>query len=148
MKINWGTSIAIVMGLFMAFIIYFVVKAATQDANETDLVTEDYYKKEQTLQEDIYAMENTTKLATPIAVNSSKERIEVAFPEDLNTSQVEGTLYLYRPSNKKLDFEVPIKIEDGKAVVETENLVDGRWNITVNFTYNGKKYLYKKSLTL
>ena len=46
MKINWGTGLAIVMGLFITFILYFVIRISTEDKYDYDLVSEEYYKKE------------------------------------------------------------------------------------------------------
>lgn len=147
MKINWGTSIVIVMGLFMGFILFFVFKAANQNTNETDLVTEEYYKKEQSLQDDIYAMQNAVNMKVPVTVSKSGDKLLIEFP-DMNDDVIEGTIYLYRPSNKKLDFEIPITIENGRAFVPGENLLPGRWDISARWNYSGKDYLIKKSLTL
>ena len=46
MKINWGTGIVIAFVFFISFILFFIVKASTQDKYEYDLVSEQYYKDE------------------------------------------------------------------------------------------------------
>jgi len=44
MKINWGTGIVIAFGLFMAFILYFVIEVQSNSKYDNDLVVEEYYK--------------------------------------------------------------------------------------------------------
>jgi len=53
MKINWGTGIVIAFGLFMIFILSFVYKVQSNQKYDNELVTDEYYKKEATVQADI-----------------------------------------------------------------------------------------------
>jgi hypothetical protein len=46
MKLNWGTSIVLVIGAFMAFILYFVISISSNKKYNYDLVSEKYYEKE------------------------------------------------------------------------------------------------------
>ncbi|WP_228852147.1 FixH family protein [Aegicerativicinus sediminis] len=148
MKINWGTGIVIGMALFMSFILYFVFKAANQNANETDLVTEEYYKKEQNLQADIYAMENVMNMKNPVVVSKINSGLAIIFPDDFESEGIKGTIYLYRPSNKNLDLEIPLALENAQDLIPADNLLPGRWDISIRWSYGGKDYLMKKSLTL
>jgi hypothetical protein len=49
MKINWGTGIAIAIALFMAFILYFVIKVQSNSKYDNELVVEEYYKHDAVL---------------------------------------------------------------------------------------------------
>ncbi|WP_371877580.1 FixH family protein [Aquimarina sp. Aq78] len=53
----------------------------------------------------------------------------------------------YRPSNKKLDFEIPISLSTSELIIEDKNLLEGRWNITIDWKYGNTSYLFKKSFT-
>jgi hypothetical protein len=53
---------------------------------------------------------------------------------------------LYRPSNKKLDFEVPISLSGTHLLIPKSTLVGGRWDISIDWTYDGKEFLNKKTI--
>lgn len=147
MKINWGTAIVLVFIGFISFILYFVVKMNTNTSYEHDLVTEDYYKQELAFQNEINAEKNSKALLKDIIVKKTAKGLIISFPEDKNYSDISGTISLYRPSNKKLDFEIPISLSASEFIIEDKNLLEGRWNITIDWKYENISYLFKKSLT-
>ena len=53
---------------------------------------------------------------------------------------------MYRPSNKGLDFEVPIKLTNSELLIPNDKMVSGRWNTIVNWKYDGKDYLFKQEI--
>ncbi|WP_109097296.1 FixH family protein [Aquimarina sp. AU58] len=147
MKINWGTAIVLVFIGFISFILYFVVKMNTNTNYEHDLVTEDYYKQELAFQNEINAEKNSKTLLEDVIVEKTAEGLTISFPEDKNYNDISGTISLYRPSNKKLDFEIPISLSASEVIIEDKNLLEGRWNITIDWKYENIPYLFKKSLT-
>lgn len=143
MKLNWGKGILLAFLLFMAFILYFVVKAQTDAAYDNEMVMEDYYKKEQLFEEE-YAKQNRAKaLAQPVVCNTSSEGIIITFPSAFEDKNIKGKLFLYRPSNQKLDFEVPLQVSGSRLLIPNKNLVSGRWNIQVDWQYQNITYLNK-----
>ncbi len=146
MKINWGTGLAIVMVLFIGFILYFVIKISTDEKYDYDLVTEEYYKKEMVYQKEIDAMENSNSLENSISGEKIAEGWMLTFPKNIDYSKIEGTVFLYRPSNKQLDFQLPLKLSSPNLLIPGERLVSGRWNTIVQWTYEGEYYLYKKEI--
>ncbi len=147
MKINWGWSLVIVMVLFIAFIMYFVIKISTDKKYDYDLVTEEYYKKEMVYQKEIDAEENSHSLEGSISGEKTPEGWMLTFPKNIDYSKIEGTVLLYRPSNKKLDFELPLKLSNPNLLIPDERLVAGRWNTIVRWKYKGEDYLYKEEIT-
>ncbi len=147
MKINWGTGIVIAFVLFIGFILFFVIRTFTLSEYQHDLVDEEYYKTELKYQEEIDKLTNLKNLDEKITFVKSEKGFEISFPSIFNTDNTKGTVYFYRPSNKVLDFEVPLKIVDTKMLISKENLVDGNWNVTIDFVSESKEYLFKKSLT-
>ncbi len=147
MKINWGTAIVLVFIGFISFILYFVVRMNTEKKYEHDLVIEDYYKKELAFQNEINAEENSKNLENNILIHTTIEGLVISFPKDKNSSDISGMVSLYRPSNKKLDFEIPISLSSSKMIIKDENIIEGRWNIIINWKYNDTSYLFKKSFT-
>ena len=146
MKLNWGTSIVIVIIAFMSFIMYFVISMSTGENYNHDLVTEKYYQKELEFQENIDATRNAKKLKENIIVKRVSEGLKIYFPTEFNPTDIKGKVFLYRPSNKQLDFETPISISNTYLLVPEKRLLGGRWNITVSWNYKNTAYLYQEEL--
>jgi hypothetical protein len=145
-KINWGTAIVIAFALFMSFILFFVFRVQSDSKYDNELVTEEYYKKEALVQNDINSEKNANALSQRLAISNAAEGITVQFPKDLDFNKIKGTVSLYRPSNKKLDFVIPITLSDSDLLIPKKNLVGGLWDITIEWTYNGQSYLNKEEL--
>ncbi|GAA3517244.1 FixH family protein [Aquimarina addita] len=146
MKWNWGTGIVIGMVAFMSFILYFVITMSTNKKYHHDLVTEQYYAKEIAYQTEIDAETKTHDLTEKIIGKRIENGWLLNFPKELEASRIKGTVFLYRPSDQRLDFDLPIVFSGSNLLIPDKKLVDGRWNITVEWTYNGEDYLYKKSI--
>ncbi|MCK0109270.1 FixH family protein [Flavobacteriaceae bacterium S0825] len=146
MKLNWGTGIVLAFIGFIAFILYFVINMITNEKYNHDLVTEDYYKAELEYQNDIDKETNSKSLSQSITYKKTDEGLVVYFPEDLQPEKIEGKLFLYRPSNKQLDFETTLSLSKSHLLIPDNRLVDGRWNIKIDWQYNGKSYLFKEDL--
>ncbi len=144
---NWGKGIVIVIVAFIAFIMYFVIRMNTDNKFDHDLVTEEYYKKELNYQQEIDASKNAKNLGEDISVVKTENGLTIYFPTSFHNEIIEGKVFLYRPSNKQLDFEIPISLSDSTLLVPDKRLLDGRWNITVSLVKNKKNYLFKKEIT-
>ncbi|WP_179020227.1 FixH family protein [Winogradskyella forsetii] len=147
MKINWGTAIVIAFVGFISFIMYFVISMSTDKKYDHDLVVEDYYGQELQFQTDIDHEENAKNLRTNIKWKKTNDGIVIQFPEDLDINNIEGKVFLYRPSNKQLDFETPISLSNHNLLIHDKRLLDGRWNIKIDWKYNTNSYLFKTEIT-
>lgn len=147
MKFNWGTGIVIAFIAFISFIMYFVINMNMTDKYDTSLVREDYYEAELELQNDIDKENNSKSLETNLTWKRTDEGLEISFPESLDSDKITGKVFLYRPSNKQVDFETAISLSNQNLLIPDKRLLDGRWNIRVDWQYNGKSYLYKKEIT-
>lgn len=148
MKINWGGGIVIAIIAFISFIMYFVVTMSTNDKYDHDLVAKEYYKKELAFQEEIDKEKNLKNLSSPLKVSIEKEGVLISFPVELKPEKIAGKVFLYRPSNKNLDIEIPLSISSNVLFLPKQDLVDGRWNIIIDFTHEGIAYMFKKELIL
>jgi len=146
MKINWGTGIVIAFGLFITFILYFVFKVQSDSQYDNELVVEEYYKQELKFENQMTKEQNAINMTEKISISTSEEGINITFPSDLDLTKVAGKVSLYRPSNQKLDFEVPISLSGPHLLIPKSNLVDGRWDISLDWTYDGKEFLNKKTI--
>lgn len=146
MKINWGTGIVIAFICFISFIMYFIISMNTNSKYDHDLVTEEYYKAELGYQDEIDKENNSNKLIENISYKKTEDGLLILFPENLDTQKISGNVFLYRTSNKKLDFELPISISNYQMLIPNSKLLDGRWNLKINWKYKDTSYLYKKEI--
>ncbi|QWX83971.1 FixH family protein [Cellulophaga sp. HaHaR_3_176] len=147
MKINWGTGIVLAFIAFISFIVFFVVKMNLDDSANHDLVTEEYYKAELGYQKEIDAENNANDHNVNIITEKTPEGLLLKFPETLDFNKVKGTVSLYRPSNKHLDFDFPISLSNSHLLVPDKRLLDGRWDIKVAWEYKNEEFLFKKNIT-
>lgn len=147
MKWNWGTGIVLVMVGFIAFILYFVITMSTDEAYSHDLVTEEYYAKEMAYQDEIDAETNTNNLAERFKSKKVADGWLLTFPDELTPEKIKGNVFLYRPSNQRLDFEIPMELSSSDLLIPDKRLIDGRWNIIIDWTYDGKSFMYKEEIS-
>lgn len=145
MKINWALGLILSMIAFVGFILYFVITMTTEEKYIHQLVTPDYYKKELEYPSELAAEANAQKLGV-FSAKRTQDGWQIVFPESVDLSSISGVVKLYRPSNQKLDFELPISITDSVMVIPDTRLVDGRWNIEIRWEQNGIRYLHKSSI--
>ena len=148
MKISWGTGIVIAFGLFMSFILFFVFRVQSDSKYDNELVVEEYYKQERSLEDKLSKEQNAALLEHQVQIATTGNAIEVIFPEGFDYTKITGKVSLYRPSNQKLDFEKPISLTGNRLLIPTIDLAGGRWDITIDWEYQGKGYINKKMLTL
>lgn len=147
MKISWGTGIILAFVAFITFILGLVITMTTNKELDHDLVVEEYYKQELDFQNKLDKEQNALLLAENIRVEKVTEGLLVHFPADLDFSEIEGKVFLYRPSNKQLDFELPVSLSTHTLLVPDNRLVDGRWNIEIDWKYEKQSYFFQKELT-
>ncbi|WP_431244886.1 FixH family protein [Flavobacterium sp. P21] len=144
MKINWGTGIVIAFALFMSFILYFVFEVQSNSKYDNDLVVEEYYKHDSHFQEEMARVQNAHDLQQKPSITSSDAGVKVAFPATFENDKVTGNILLYRPSNKKFDFNTKIALTNSALVIPKNKLIKGRWDVNMEWQYNGTKYLTKE----
>ena len=146
MKINWGTGIVIGMIAFMGFIMFMVITMMTDKEYDHDMVTENYYAKDLVYQNEIDAEKKANSLTSKIKIEKSSEGLHIYFPEELQEKNVSGSIQMYRPSNEKLDFQIPLQIENSTMLIEDSKLVGGSWKVTIAWEMDGEQYLFKKTI--
>ena len=146
MKINWGTGIILAFIAFISFIMYFVIRMNVQSKYDHDLVTETYYEEELQYQNDIDKQRNAQKLLQNVTMTQTEAGIVITFPKTFAADNIKGKVFLYRPSNKHFDFEIPISLSNHTLLIPDNRLLGGRWNLTVDWSYDEVMYLYKKEI--
>lgn len=147
MKIHWGTGVVLAFIAFIGFILFFVVIMNTNKKYDHELVTKEYYKKELGFQDKIDAEQKTVSLGIVPLVNKTPEGLLIRFSDSLDTGKISGSVFLYRPSNEQLDFEIPLSLSGSNLLIPNARLLDGRWNIEINWSYQGEQFFNRKEIT-
>ena len=146
MKINWGTGIVIAFTLFMSFILYFVIKVQSNSKYDNELVVEEYYKHDAKFGDEMVRIQNAQNLVEKPQIINEAGEIKIIFPPQFEPKNIKGKVSFYRPSNKKLDFEIPISLSNSTLLIPKKSLVGGRWDINLNWEYNNKEYQSKNTI--
>ena len=145
MKINWGTSIVIAFGLFIAFILYFIIKVQTNANYSNELVVEEYYKHDAHFSEEFAKIQNAQDLAEKPVISNTTEGLSIVFPKAMDAQKIKGKMSLYRPSAKRLDFEFPIQLSESSLLIPKSDFAGGNWDMTLSWSYEGKDYMMKQN---
>jgi hypothetical protein len=147
MKINWGTYIVIAFALFISFIMYFVIKVQSDSKYDNDLVVEEYYKHDVHFQDEMSRIQNAHDLKEKPLITVEANGVTIAFPASFTPKDIKGTAVLYRASNKKFDFQVPLSFTDSASLfIPKDKLIGGEWKINMEWEYMGKSYLTKEEV--
>jgi nitrogen fixation protein FixH len=148
MKLNWGTSIVIAFVLFIGFIMFMVVQMLSNKELEYDLVVESYYQKELTFQEDLDSAQNAADLENQVNIAMISEGLQIIFPSDFDYSVIEGEVFLYRPSDKALDFTVQLQLENSEYVLPRSLMEAGKWEVNLKFNHKGEDYFIQHKIQI
>jgi hypothetical protein len=146
MKINWGTGVVIAFALFITFILYFVFKVQSNSKYDNELVVPEYYKHDAHFGDEMVRVQNAQDLAQKPIISIVAEGITIVFPEVFNPKNIKGNVSFYRSSSEKLDFSVPISLSTSSLLIPKDKLVGGRWQINMEWQYQGKQYLKKETV--
>jgi hypothetical protein len=143
---NWGYRVAILYAGFASLIGFLVVRSINEDI---DLVAPDYYEKELQYDSHKAATERNIALSNPAAIWSDSNGLRLELPKDFDPSQISGTIQLFRPSGKKLDFTVGIDSRQGLIQkVDRSKLVAGMYRVKVEFIYQSESYFLEKQVVV
>lgn len=141
---NWGTGIFVASVAFMLMIVIFVIFMFRQNF---DLVENDYYPKALEYQQKIDKTENSRLLAERVKTEKVNGTLFFTFPSFFYSDSISGTIYFYRPSEKKGDVTIIIKPDSTGAMrFNTENLLPGKYMIKIDFKYGKKGYYQEEAL--
>lgn len=144
----WPRVIIVFFILFAIFIGNFVRMAMKSDV---DLVSKDYYQKEIAFQDHINTVAQTKDNNAEIQVTLAEAagQLVIAFPEFYQGQKVTGKVNFFRPSDAKLDFEIPLNLNDSRQqFIPVEKLQRGSWKVQISTTANGKNFFTEQTITL
>jgi len=145
-KFTWPMGIILALASFIIFILFFVYKAHFVKEYDHHLVSEDYYKDELNYQQEIDKENKGIELKENIRLKKDSEGLQVTFPSEFDFKKISGTIFFQRLSNSKIDFQIPIRLKSYEILIKDEELVDGRWDVKIEWEVNNTKYLFKEKI--
>jgi hypothetical protein len=145
-KFSWGTGIVIGIIVFVVISVSMTVIFMTQDVS---LVSDNYYEKSLSYQEEIDKQNRTKLLNEEVEINYNGEVISILFPSDYISGKMNGEIYFYRPSDQKMDFKIPLRLsETGTQIIPTQNIEKGFWRLKLNWEMDGNGYYNERAITV
>jgi len=143
---NWGKGIVLAIVLFIAFIMYFVIKMQMNNNYNFELVTENYYHQEVSFQEKLNAKQNASIYLKEFSIKKRSKGLDIQLPSEIINHSSHVEVFFYRPSNKSLDFRYPVKSSNSIFSILDPRIIPGRWNVEINIINDSIPYLFTKEL--
>ncbi len=142
MKISWGIGISITIIVFMLVSFWLIYFSFNQEVN---LVRDDYYEAEVKFNEKMETIKRTDLLAENLNINLTERDIKISFPKIVKLNNVNGTILLYRPSDRNIDIKLPIQVDSsGTQLISTKNMISGMWKVQVEWAVDSTSYYNEK----
>lgn len=145
MKWHWGTCIALFYLAFVSILIFLVIRSRSFD---NSLVADNYYEQDLQYQKHYdKIVNNLTAGGVQIKVDRKERQIVLQFPE--TKRPINGQIHFYRPSDSTLDLILPIAVDPtGQMTITTRRLLDGQWEIKIDWMAGGIANYESKKLTI
>ena len=146
MKLHWGHGIAIFYSLFVAVLVFQVIRSTAYD---NSLVSEAYYKDDINYQQHYDKLQNTLSVGDDFKVVADKDAgfVELSFPS--YHKDVSGVVYFFNPTSSGKDVKFPIKANaENVQRIPTAALSEGLWKLKVDWTASSKAYYSETAITL
>ncbi len=144
-KFTWGHGLVLALLSFMIFIVSFLVRFQMQQGNSMDLVTEDYYNEGLNYQSKFEALQNAEALQEKPSIDVENNQLVIAFPRHVSTQN--GSLDIYRPSDKTLDHHFDLRLDNHQMRIKENAFQTGKYIIQIYWEDSAKTpYLMKKEV--
>jgi nitrogen fixation protein FixH len=144
--LNWGTGIVIAFGIFgvgLAVMIWIAL------SSPTDLVADDYYQRGLEYEGRIQSIQRARSSGALMTVNGTTGGVTIMIPGVTRFGEVHGTVTLYRPSDRAMDFAAPLSLDSsGTMRIESPRLQPGLWTVKVEWLAGGTQYYEEAKVVL
>ena len=145
-KFNWGWAMVLVFITFMSIFLYLFYKSM-QYAKDYDLVVDDYYTAELQYGEELKKIHAADTMRMPVKIIRRNGGVEIVFPPYTDRNNLEGTVTLFKPDNKKLVKTFALQLDStNRQFIPKDSFIYGRWNIILRWKSDSTEYLRKEKL--
>lgn len=147
MKINWGTGLAITLGIFILGMGTVTYKALNQ---RNDLVTTDYYAKEIAFQETIDNKKNAAALEEKCVLSLQDGSLQLSFPTSLiGSAALSAEIEMYSPTHAEKDFLLNYQSWTIANIdLPAEKLSAGKWIAKIKLDTDSNDYYFETEIVL
>jgi len=147
MKLNWGTSIVLVLVGFIAFILYFFIRGMYIPQDE--LVKEEYYEEGLKHDEKQVWRKNALALSADLKVEILEGgNVSISWPEELHGYKISGNIEFLRPNNANWDVDATLENEETLGIsFDSDKFIHGNYRLKVELTAVGKTYFWDKDFS-
>lgn len=129
MKMNWGSWIVVSFVIFAAGTLAMVYISMT---TKVDLVSDDYYEKELQYQNHIELVKSTNALEQKVALEFINDSFVIRFPNVGKNNEYSGTIFFFRPSDKRGDFTRDVNVDSVfTQTFQTNIFSQGLWRAKI-----------------
>lgn len=116
-------------------------------SQEVNLVRDDYYQAEIQFDDKLESIKRTEKLDEKLLISLEAKNIKLVFPSNFINNDVNGSVFLYRPSNRESDIQFPIKLDSTNIqFIATTGMLNGMWKIQVSWSADSLEYFSEKNI--
>jgi nitrogen fixation protein FixH len=144
----WPYALVAYFAVFITSIVSYAVFAVAQ---RQDLVRSDYYEEEMRFQKQMERVQRSGSLPATIGLTQGPvgRSLVISLPPSHVGRASSGTIELYRPSDSRLDRNLPLAAgADGVQRVDAAGLNDGLWKVRVRWTVDQHEYFSDRSLVI
>jgi len=144
MKFNWGHGIILILVVAISGYMILVYITTRQ---RVDMVTEDYYPKELKYEDQINKSKNYNALSQKVQVEIDQQLI-IRFPKEAGSAdEITGVIHFYRPSDKLLDIEKPIDLDNAFSMAFPKaDFSAGKYELIIEWQVGETAYLTKQDI--
>ncbi|MGE8381456.1 hypothetical protein D3C87_850780 [compost metagenome] len=137
---NWGTKIFLSLAVFMLCIVGAGLYMVSH--NSDSLEEDDYYEQGLNYDQAYEKKQNVLNMKESPTVEIRKDTLYIHFASKMN----KGKLLFRKPSDNKLDKELPFQTTNSLFVLPISAFDKGMWNLYVDWQSAGKDFLFEEHI--
>lgn len=146
MTFNWGHKLTLAFSAFVIFIFVMVYKAVNSNFQ---LVTKEYYKEELAYQEVIDGTNKANQLSAAVSIQQVEDQLIIQLPEEMKQQSVNGSIWLYCPSEDKNDRRIPLLVNgEGKQIISTKTIAAANYLAKIRWQANNETYYTEQRISI
>ncbi len=147
MRLNWGTSIVLVLVGFIGFIMFFFVSSFFIPQDE--LVDENYYEEGLMHDKKNVWKQNAQALSADLKVEILEDgNVSISWPDELHGQKISGNIEFLRPNNANWDVNAKLENEEMLGITfDSDKFVHGNYRLKVEISAGDKTYFWDKDFS-
>ena len=137
---SWGHGVILALGSFIAFIL-FMVFGFTYGQQNSELVSDDYYRDELVYQDVIDAKRNAEKLAEIPKYQEIAEGMKITFPAEITPESKNLKFELFRTDDANLDVKKEVHLDQkNEIIIPRQVIFKGPYTLKIKWSHKKKPY--------